>query len=615
MVKEDLADVLSEFARTMVTDFPIQGILDHLVKRIVEILPVSAAGVTLITPGLDPRYVAASNDPALRFEKLQTDLGEGPCLAAYHSGSAIAVPDLRLEQRFPRFTSRALDAGLMAVFAFPMRHDDVLLGSLDLYRDTPGELSPEALSAAQTLAAVAAAYLLNAQARADLQDFSAHSRDVAVHDELTGLPNRVLMSERLDHAVLRARRTGKQSAVFYVDLDQFKAVNDMHGHQVGDELMVAVAERLTAVLRPGDTLARLHGDEFVILCEDLDDPHHADELAVRIDAEMARPFLLSPGKVQIAASVGVAFSGRGSDAPGELIRDADQAMYQAKERASGPAQVLDLRKLHLAEHQAGLAHALPGAAQRGELHLAYQPIVDAADGRLSGLEALLRWTHPTRGPVSPSVFIPYAERSGQILELGQWALAQAWRDRRRWQAQRPDLAVSVNVSGHQLISRGFVAMVMALLDATSIDPALLTLEVTETTFLGDNSRALSVLDELKSIGVKLAIDDFGTGYSSLSYLTALQFDSVKIERTFTAGLAEAPAGPAVVTAVVELGHTLGMTVIAEGVETAEQHHRLSDLGCDYCQGTYFGEPMSAEALDTLIRSQASRGDQRLPVLA
>jgi diguanylate cyclase (GGDEF)-like protein len=615
MVKEDLADVLSEFARTMVTDFPIQGILDHLVKRIVEILPVSAAGVTLITPGLDPRYVAASNDPALRFEKLQTDLGEGPCLAAYHSGSAIAVPDLRLEQRFPRFTSRALDAGLMAVFAFPMRHDDVLLGSLDLYRDTPGELSPEALSAAQTLAAVAAAYLLNAQARADLQDFSAHSRDVAVHDELTGLPNRVLMSERLDHAVLRARRTGKQSAVFYVDLDQFKAVNDMHGHQVGDELMVAVAERLTAVLRPGDTLARLHGDEFVILCEDLDDPHHADELAVRIDAEMARPFLLSPGKVQIAASVGVAFSGRGSDAPGELIRDADQAMYQAKERASGPAQVLDLRKLHLAEHQAGLAHALPGAAQRGELHLAYQPIVDAADGRLSGLEALLRWTHPTRGPVSPSVFIPYAERSGQILELGQWALAQAWRDHRRWQAQRPDLAVSVNVSGHQLISRGFVAMVTALLDATSIDPALLTLEVTETIFLGDNSRALSVLDELKSIGVKLAIDDFGTGYSSLSYLTALQFDSVKIERTFTAGLAEAPAGPAVVTAVVELGHTLGMTVIAEGVETAEQHHRLSDLGCDYCQGTYFGEPMSAEALDTLIRSQASRGDQRLPVLA
>jgi EAL domain-containing protein (putative c-di-GMP-specific phosphodiesterase class I) len=171
------------------------------------------------------------------------------------------------------------------------------------------------------------------------------------------------------------------------------------------------------------------------------------------------------------------------------------------------------------------------------------------------------------------------------------------------------------VSGHQLISGGFVASVTTLLDATSIDPTLLTLEVTETIFLGDNSRALSVLDELKSIGVKLAIDDFGTGYSSLGYLTALQFDSVKIERTFTAGVAEAPAGPAVVTAVVELGHTLGMTVIAEGVETAEQHHRLSDLGCDYCQGIYFAEPMSVDALDTLIQSQARRGDQRLPVLA
>jgi diguanylate cyclase (GGDEF)-like protein len=615
MVREDLADVLSEFARTMVTDFPIQAILDHLVKRIVEIMPVSAAGVTLITSGRDPRYVAASNDSALRFERLQTELGEGPCLVAYHSGDAIAAPDLRLEQRFPRFASHALEAGLFAVFAFPMSHDDVLLGALDLYRDTPGRLPREAFSAAQTLAAVAAAYLLNAQARADLQDFSAQSRDVAVHDELTGLPNRVLMSERLDHAISRARRTGKQSAVFFVDLDHFKAVNDMHGHQVGDELMVAVAARLTAVLRSGDTLARLHGDEFVILCEDLDDPDHADELAVRIDAEMSRPFLLSPGKVQIAASVGVAFSGRGSDAPGELIRDADQAMYQAKHQGSGIAQVLDLRKLHLAEHQAGLAHALPGAAQRGELHLVYQPIVDAADGRLSGLEALVRWTHPTRGPVAPSVFIPYAERSGQIIEIGQWVLERAWRDHKRWQAQQPDLCVAVNVSGHQLISGGFAATVTALLNATSVDPALLTFEVTETIFLGDHPHALTVLDELKRLGVNLAIDDFGTGYSSLSHLTGLPFDSVKIEQNFTAELATALAGPAVVTAVVELAHTLGMTVIAEGVETAEQHHQLSNLGCDYCQGVYFARPMATEAFDMLIRYQTNSGDQRLPVLA
>jgi diguanylate cyclase (GGDEF)-like protein len=613
MVREDLADVLSEFARTMVTDFPIQGILDQLVKRIVEIMPVSAAGVTLITPGLDPRYVAASNDSALQFERLQTELGEGPCLAAYHSGDPIAVSDLRLEQRFPRFAAHALEAGLMAVFAFPMRHEEVALGALDLYRDTPGELPPDAMSAAQTLAEVAAAYLMNAQARADLQDFSAESRDVAVHDQLTGLPNRVLMSERLDHAILRARRTGKQSAVFFVDLDHFKAVNDMHGHQVGEELMVAVAERLTGVLRPGDTLARLHGDEFVILCEDLDDPNHADELAVRIDAEMARPFVLSPGKVQIGASVGVAFSGRGKDAPGELIRDADQAMYQAKHHDGAAANVLDLRKLHLAEHQAGLAHALPGALPRGELHLVYQPIVDAVDGRLSGLEALLRWTHPTRGPVAPSVFIPYAERSGQIIEIGQWVLEHAWRDHKRWQAQQPDLSVSVNVSGHQLISGGFAATVTALLDATRFDPALLTLEVTETIFLGDNPHVLTVLDELKRLGVKLAIDDFGTGYSSLGHLTGLPFDSVKLEQTFTAELAPARAGPAVVTAVVELGHTLGMTIIAEGVETAEQHHQLSALGCDYCQGIYFAGPMPAEAIDALIQSQTSSGDYRLPV--
>jgi diguanylate cyclase (GGDEF)-like protein len=615
MKSQALADVLSEFARTMVTDFPIQGILDHLVRRIVDIMPITAAGVTLISPGLDPRYIAASSGSALRFEQLQTELGEGPCVAAYHSGEAISAPDLRYEERFPGFTRRALDAGLLAVFTFPLRHGDVQLGALDLYRDTPGPLSTGSLRAAQTLADVAAAYLINAQARADLQDASDQSRKAALHDPLTGLPNRALILERLDHAFLRGRRTGKTSALFFIDLDDFKTVNDTFGHRVGDELLVAVAERLTGVLRPGDTLARLSGDEFLILCEDLNDRSQADAIALRAHAVMAEPFVLVGTELTISASIGIAFTGRGDDAPEQLIHDADVAMYREKHRGRAGQEILNLREVHLVAHQAGLARALPGAAERGELHLAYQPIVTAAGGQLSGVEALLRWTHPSRGSVPSSVFIPFAEQSGAIVEIGRWVFAQACKDLQSWQAHRSDeLALSVNVSAHQFMSAGFVDIVASTLAATGIDPALLTLEVTESIFVRDGERARIVLGDLKAIAVKLALDHFGTGYSSLSRLMELPIDTIKIDQAFIANLPREPADHPVVTSVIELAHRLGMSVVAEGVETAEQHHTLTGLGCDYCQGFYFARPMTAASLEALIENQAGASYPLLPTL-
>jgi diguanylate cyclase (GGDEF)-like protein len=602
VAEETLADVLGEFARTMLTEFAIQEILDHLVQRIVDIMPITAAGVTLIAPGIGPQWVAASDGSALRFEKLQTDLSEGPCLAAYHTGAAVSVPDLGREERFPRFAARAVESGLAAVFTFPLRHEEFQLGALDLYRDTAGPLSPEAMVAAQTLADVAAAYVINAQARADLLDSSEQSREAALHDPLTGLPNRVLMLQLLEHAFRAGRRSGKVTGVLFLDLDRFKNVNDTYGHQIGDQLLIAVAERLTGLLRPGDSLARLSGDEFVVLCEDLADESAMDPIAVRLDAELCRPFTLSGIEVTVSASIGVALTSQGVDTADQLLRDADLAMYQSKRGRVRTKGALDLRRLHLAGHQVSLARALPGALDRGELHLEYQPIVDTADGRVIGLEALLRWIHPVRGPVSPTVFIPFAEQSGQIVEMGRWVLEQACADRLKWQQSPTSVAMSVNVSAHQFMSGGFAQTVEEVLRNASIDPSLLTLEVTESVFVRDEERAVVVLAELKRTGVKLALDDFGTGYSSLSYLNSLPIDTLKVDRTFIAKLTdELSSTHRIMTAIIALAHSLEMAVVSEGVETAHQHREVNELGSDRCQGFYFARPMRAALIEPLVR--------------
>jgi diguanylate cyclase (GGDEF)-like protein len=600
--EHQLSDVLSEFARTLVTDFPIQGILDHFVQRIVDILPITSAGVTLISPTRDPRYVAASDAAALRYEKLQTELGEGPCLEAYETGEAVAIPDLRLETRFPAFVERAIAAGLAAVFTFPLRHGEEQLGALDLYSDRVGALDAATMTAAQTLGDVAAAYLLNAQARADLHDSWEQSREHALHDGLTGLPNRTLLLERLDHAVLRARRSGTTAAVLFADLDRFKLVNDLYGHSVGDELLVAVAARLTAALRPGDTLARMSGDEFVVLCEDLDATAQVQEIAARVGAAIAEPFVLSSAVVDVTASVGIAFSGPGYQLSGKLLHDADTAMYQAKRKGGGQHQIVDLREQYFAEQQASLELDLRTASSRGELRTEYQPIVDTADGRVSGFEALLRWAHPSRGIVSPGLLVPLAEQAGLITDIGGWVLEHACTDLRRWRGYRGgQLTLSVNVSAHQLIAPNYVASVAAVLAATNIDPALVTLEVTESVFVQDSERALVVLGELKRLGVRLALDDFGTGYSSLTYLKRFPIDVVKIDQGFVADLERDPASDAIVFAVVELAHMLGMSVVAEGVETAAQHDQLISLGCDSCQGFFFARAMPADDFDALLQ--------------
>ena len=597
-----LADVLGQFARTLVTDFPIQAILDHLVVRIVDVLPVTAAGVTLISPGETPQYIAASDETALRFERLQTDLGEGPCIAAYETGRAVAIADLRDDARFPDFAARAREEGLMAVFTFPLRHGDEQLGALDLYRTTAGPLDASAMVAAQTLADVAAAYLLNAQARADLLENSEVLRHRSLHDELTGLPNRALLVERLEHAILRCRRSEKLVVILFADLDRFKAVNDTFGHHVGDQLLVAVADRLTRLLRPGDTLARLGGDEFVILCEDLDDESQVEPLASRINVALGEAFVLSGSTTHVSASVGIAFAGRGDDVPEQVLRDADAAMYQAKSQGGARHGVVDLREQTVTKHRASLSRDLRGAMARGELRTLYQPIVSATDGRVTGVEVLLRWEHPTLGTVLPSTAVPLAERSGLIVDIGRWVLERACEDRRRWTGFDHDdeLEIAVNVSAYQLADPGFAASVAEVLATSSTPPHLVTLEVTESVFIRDGEGALATMQELKRLGVRLALDDFGTGYSSMGYLKRFPVDIVKVDQSFIGDLQREPTSRLIVSAIVGLAHGLRMTVVAEGVESNSQLQEVRALRCDAYQGYYYARPTTAEDLDDVM---------------
>jgi len=593
-----LSDVLSEFARTMLTDFPIQGILDHLVRRMVEIMPITGAGVTLISETTSPHYVAASDAAAFQFEELQTILDEGPCIVAFQTGQSVAIAALSSEPRFPRFVPQAIEAGLAAVFTFPLRHGASQLGALDLYRDSPGPLSDHDMTVAQTLADVTSAYLVNAQARSDLVHTAAHAESVALHDPLTGLPNRTLLLERIQHALLARRRTHKPIAVLFIDLDDFKKINDTSGHQIGDELLVAVSSRLTGTLRPGDTVARLSGDEFVVLCEDLDYEGQIDSLARRLVEAIGRPFDLGGVSVEVSASLGIAYAYDQSD-PEELLHTADVAMYQVKRKGGASYQGVDRFEEKRTKARRSLRHDLSHAVRRQELRLEYQPVVRMSDRRVVCVEALLRWNHPDRGVISPSVSIPLAEQSGDIIEIGRWVLEHACVDRHRWKMKTGDeaLTMAVNVSAHQLMAPGFLETVTNILSLTETDPKNVCIEITETAFVQDAENALAILSQLKTLGIQLALDDFGTGYSSLTYLMEFPFDIIKIDQSFIATFTKNRASHAIVLKTIELAHLLNLKVVCEGVETAEQDREITALTSDFGQGFYQSRPMTAEMLD------------------
>ena len=598
---DPLAAVLRDFARNLTTDFSIQGILNELVLRVVEVLPVTAAGVTLISPGMAPHYVAASDEKALRFERLQTEVGEGPCLRAYQTGHAVLVPALALDDRFPEFGPPAVAAGLAAVFTFPLRQGDGRLGALDLYRDVEGPLAETDLAAAQTLADVAAAYLLTAQARQAADRY----RHNSLHDWLTGLPNRMLLQERLDHAVQRARHSHRHTGAFFIDLDDFKRVNDEHGHDTGDAVLCAVADRLTSLARPGDTVARMHGDEFVMLCEDLPSAAAAESVATRIEDAFTAPFTVDtapPRELAVRASVGLAYSGLGEDVSAELLVNADIAMYQAKRSGRRGRQVIDLRGAHSFSDGSTRRGDLEDAFAQDKLDLAYLPVVELPSGRITGVEALLRWGQPEGGPIPSHTMLDVAERQGMNSRVGDWALRRACTDRRRWLETHPELPLDVWISAsrRQLMDAGFRRGMEQALDATETDPATVVLQVTDHAFADDMKRVTTVVGGLRDLGVRVAMNHFGVGQWSWSHLSRFPLDIVKLHGSLVADLGRVPTAGRVLEAVSDLAHTLGQQVAAAGVDTAAQNTEVSDSRCDHAQGSFFSRPVAAAAILDLL---------------
>ncbi len=443
---------------------------------------------------------------------------------------------------------------------------------------------------------------------ASFTDISEHKeaenriRYLALHDALTGLPNRLSLQERLEQALLGARRRQEMLGVIFVDLDRFKLINDTLGHHTGDALLIQLAERLLACVRSSDVVARLGGDEFVVVVTGVQSPEPVEAVAAKVLEALRQPYELDGRVLHTTPSLGISLFPRDGEDGGTLVRNADVAMYHAKSRGRNNIQCYEPALNAAASERLILENNLPKALEQGQFLLHYQPQIDAESGRLVGVEALVRWLDPERGLVPPDRFIPIAEETGLILPLGAWVLEEACRQRRAWySAGLPAFQVAVNLSSLQLLEPGFVERVRALLAAHGLGPGDLELEITESVAMDNPMATINVLKEIKAMGVPVAIDDFGTGYSSLAYLKLLPIDTLKLDRSFVKDIEQGEDDAVICSATIALAHALGLSVVAEGVETQTQQRYLTRLGCDQLQGYLFSRPLPAEALEQLLQ--------------
>jgi diguanylate cyclase len=424
----------------------------------------------------------------------------------------------------------------------------------------------------------------------------------AMHDPLTGMPNRTLFLDRLKHGVMRAKRHHSLIGVMFVDLDKFKPINDRYGHEAGDRLLTAVAGRLQDGLRASDTAARFGGDEFMILCEDVAGQQDVVNIAQRILTAIEEPFEIAGERLSVKASMGIAITDGKADTAESLIRNADAAMYGAKQQDAA-YEIFDDGIRTRVRERVELEHDLRRAVSESEFRLLYQPQMSLHSGEIVGLEALLRWDHPTRGLIEPAEFLWLAEETGVIKSLGDWVLAESCRQAEHWREAGPGctpLRVCVNLSARQHADPALVETVSRVVDEAGIEPSSLCLEITEGIVMQDEEAALGTLRALKDLGVMISMDDFGSSQSSLGALKRFPLDVLKVDRSFVAGLGEEAEDAAIVTAVINMAHALGLVTVADGVETRRQLEQLKQVGCDVGQGYYFARPRPAEAIAQLL---------------
>jgi diguanylate cyclase (GGDEF)-like protein len=552
-------------------------------------------------------HIEPSNQfAAFRRMTEQTTLLEGIGLPGrvLATGKSAWITDVTNDPNFPR-----QNLGVRGAFAFPIHTDGEMKAVLEFF--TAAAVAPD--PALLGVMAQIGRHLGRVLERICAQEQIAHQ---ATHDALTGLANRLLFRDRLELALARAERHGSFAALLFLDVDRFKDVNDTFGHGAGDQLLRSVSERLQATLRANDTLARFGdevftlarfgGDEFVVLCEDLTSEDSAVRIAERVQQALLRPFILERKEHVVTASIGIVLAS-GTDRDAEsLLRDADIAMYRAKERGPGNWEIFDevLRKRAL--ERVATERALRHALDTGELRLHYQPIVTLDAGTMQSVEALVRWQHPERGLIPPGEFIPIAEESALILQIGTWTLREACGQAYRWRARfgdRAPLPVSVNVSARQLAQAELPETIRQVLVETGLSAGDLAIELTETALIDDSSVPAASLRELKALGVKILLDDFGTGFSSLSHLQRFPIDALKIDRSFVMHLGTGEDKNAIVRAIAAMASALGLEVVAEGVETAEQAAEAQALGCGWAQGYYFARPAPPSEIESLIEER------------